>query len=136
MSPHRNPILAIFGLLTVFAAPLGLSPSAFATNALTAADTDKDGTLDLAEVKVAAGAAFDGLDQDKDSTLDLKEAASRLSKPEFKAADTDNDTTLTKDEYLALVEKLFKAADKNNDGTLNAAELRTKAGRALERLLK
>jgi len=43
---------------------------------------------------------------------------------------------LSKDEYLALVEKLFKKADTNNDGTLDAKEMRSKAGRALERLLR
>jgi Ca2+-binding EF-hand superfamily protein len=132
-------MLAIFGMLGVLNSPLAaawLTTDAFAQSALTTADTDKDGTLDLAEVKAAAGAAFDNLDQDKDSTLDYKEAAGHLNKKEFKSADTDKDHTLTKDEYLAMAEKLFKAADQNNDGTLNAAELRTRSGRALERLLK
>lgn len=132
-------MLAVCGILGVLGLPLGaawpLAP-AFAQSALTAADTDKDGTLDLAEVKAAASAAFDRLDQDKDTTLDYKEAAGHLNKEEFKSADVDKDRTLTKDEYLALAEKLFKAADTNNDGTLNAAELRSKAGRALQRLLK
>lgn len=138
MFTHRNPVFAMFGLLGVFAAPLVLIPaqSAFAASALTAADTDKDGTLDLAEVKAAAGAAFDGLDTDKDSTLDFKEAAGHVTKQEFKAADTDDDKTLSKDEYVAMAVELFKAADMNSDGTLNAKELRSKAGRALQRLLK
>ena len=43
--------------------------------------------------------------------------------------------TLTKDEYFTIVEKRFKAADPDNDGTVSAAKLRTKAGRALLRLL-
>ena len=58
-----------------------------------------------------------------------------LGKKEFKAADPDNDGTLTKDEYLAIVERLFKKADVNNDGTLDAKELKSKAGRALKRLI-
>jgi hypothetical protein len=33
------------------------------------------------------------------------------------------------------VENRFKAADPDNDGTVSAAKLRTKAGRALLRLL-
>ena len=33
------------------------------------------------------------------------------------------------------MEKRFKAADPDNDGTVSAAKLRTKAGRALLRLL-
>src|SRR5882672_9789691 len=74
-------------------------------------DTDNDGTVDLAEAKKAASALFDKLDPDKDGTL-------------------------TKDEYLAVVEQRFKAANPDNDGTLDARELRTKAGKALLRLLR
>jgi Ca2+-binding EF-hand superfamily protein len=59
----------------------------------------------------------------------------RVDAKEFAAADPDNDGTLTKDEYFTIVEKRFKAADPNSDGTVSAAELRTKAGRALLRLL-
>jgi hypothetical protein len=59
-----------------------------------------------------------------------------LSAKEFAAADPDKDGTLTKYEYLAVVEQRFKAADPDNDGTLNAKELRTRAGRALLRLLQ
>src|SRR5262252_4881854 len=76
-------------------------------------DTDNDRTIDLAEAKKAASAVFDGLDRDH-----------------------DDDKTLTKDEYLALVERRFKAADPDRDGTRDAKELRTKAGRALLRLLR
>lgn len=139
MAPGKNSMFAVCSILGVLGLPLGAAwpiAQAFAQSALTTADTDKDRTLDLAEVKAAAGIAFDNLDKDKDTTLDYKEAAGRLNKKEFKSADTDKDHTLTKDEYIALAEKLFKVADANNDGTLNAAELRTKAGRALQRLLK
>ncbi|HTV33364.1 MAG TPA: calcium-binding protein, partial [Methylocella sp.] len=65
-----------------------------------------------------------------------KEAGSRLSAKQFREADTDGDKTLSKDEYLALVEKLFNAADIRKDGTLDAKELRSKAGRALTRLIR
>jgi Ca2+-binding EF-hand superfamily protein len=99
-------------------------------------DTDNDGTVDLAEARKAASAVFDRLDRDKDGTLDRREVGGRLSAKEFAAADPDKDGTLTKDEYLAVVEQRFKAADPDNDGTLDAKELRTKAGRALARLLK
>ena len=43
--------------------------------------------------------------------------------------------TLSKNEYLALVEKRFKEADSDRDGTRTAAELRSKAGLALLKLL-
>jgi len=99
-------------------------------------DTDNDGTVDLAEAKKAAAALFDQLDRDKDGTLDRRELRGRLTPKEFAAADPDKDGTLTKDEYLAVVEQRFKAADPDNDGTLDAKELRSKAGRALVRLLR
>jgi hypothetical protein len=59
----------------------------------------------------AAAAAFDRLDTDKDGTLDIKELKGRLRRSEFKAADLDRDKTLITDEYLAAVERCFKAAD-------------------------
>jgi EF hand len=97
-------------------------------------DTDKDGTLDLAEVKKAASDLFTKLDRDHDGTLDKRELAGRLSAKELAAA--DHDGTLTADEYLAVVEQRFNAADPDKDGTLDAKELNSGAGRALLRLLK
>jgi hypothetical protein len=41
-----------------------------------------------------------------------------------------------KDEYLKVVEGRFKAADPDNDGTLDEKKLRSRAGRALLRLLQ
>jgi Ca2+-binding EF-hand superfamily protein len=98
-------------------------------------DTDNDQTLDLAEVKTAAGAHFDRLDKDADGTLDANEVKGIIGPKAFKAADPDNDGTLTKDEYLALVEKLFKHVDTDKDGTLSVAELKSTAGRALKHLI-
>jgi hypothetical protein len=99
-------------------------------------DTDNDRTVDLQEAKKAASAVFDRLDRDHDGSLDLRELGGRLTAKELNAADPDHDKTLTKDEYLAVVEKRFNAADPDRDGTLDSKELRTKAGRALLRLLK
>ena len=84
----------------------------------------------------AAEAVFDRLQKDQDDTLDHKELGSRLSAKEFAAADPDKDATLTKEEYVALVQKLFKQADVDGDGKLEAKELRSKAGRALLRLIR
>jgi hypothetical protein len=98
-------------------------------------DTDSDQTLDLAEVKTAAGAHFDKLDKDADGTLDANEVKGILGPQAFKAADPDNDGTLTQAEYLTLVEKLFKQADTDKEGTLGVAELKSKAGRALKHLI-
>lgn len=108
---------------------------AFAASAVAALDTDKDGTVDLAEAKAAAGALFDKLDADHDGTLDHKELRGRISARDWAVADPDNDKTVSKDEYLAYVEALFKRADPDNDGTLDAKELKSPAGHALSRLL-
>ena len=100
-------------------------------------DPDNDGTIDLAEANKAAGAKFDSLEGDNDGTLDKKEMTStKVDKKTFTKADPDKDGTLTKDEYLTIVAMRFKAADPDNDGTVSVAELNTKAGKALARLLK
>src|ERR1700753_3670655 len=122
MSKHRSSFLALFGAASLLAAPIAL-PALFQVSAasmLTAADTDKDGTIDLNEAKAAAAAEFDKLDADKDGSVDWKEASRHISKVNFKAADPDGDKTLTKDEYVGLAASLFKAADKDGDGTIDA----------------
>ncbi len=91
----------------------------------------------MAEVERAAAAKFDSLEVDNDSTLDKKEMSStKVDDKTFKKADPDNDGTLTKEEFLTIVKARFKAADADNDGTVSVAELKTKAGQSLLRLLK
>lgn len=127
----------------MLAAMLALSPAAHAAKGggseadrvLSAADSDKDGTIELNEAKAAAGALFDRLDKDKDGTLTTKELQGRLSRKDFTAADPDSDKTLSKDEFMAVVESRFKAADPDNDGKLDKAELGKPAGRTLMHLL-
>jgi Ca2+-binding EF-hand superfamily protein len=133
MISRRNVILAAM----TAPAYAGATFAAFAKkpSAVAKFDTDKDGTVDLAEAKKAASDLFDRLDTDKDGTLDIKEVRGRLTHNDFSAADPDRDKTLTKDEYLAVVEKRFKAADADNDGTVSEAEFRTPSGRAFVRLL-
>lgn len=131
----RVTMIAILGLGVAFTGPAeATSKSPGAT--LKLLDTDKDGTVDLAEAKAAAGALFDKLNKDTDGTIDTKELGGRLSKKDLEAADPDKDGTLTKDEYLALAEARFKAADPDNDGKLDAKELATPTGKDLVRLLK
>jgi EF-hand domain/EF hand len=112
------------------------SPAIAASGLPSGLDTNADGTVDLAEAQKAAQALFDKLDHDRDGTLDAKEVRGRLSKGDFSQADLDKDGTLSKDEYLGLVAKRFKEADQDHDGTLTAAELRSKAGLALLKLLQ
>jgi Ca2+-binding EF-hand superfamily protein len=114
-------------------------PSSFqahAATALTAADSDSDGTIDLNEVKAAAATEFDKLDTDKDGTIDAKEAGDHVSQASFTAADTDKDGTLTKDEYVSLSESLFKAANPDGDATIDANELHSENGSALDHLIQ
>lgn len=135
---RKRSASTILAVLSLVGAPAVAFPiaSAHAANALTAADTDKDGTLDKAEVDAAAGTQFDKLDKDKDGTLDKAEVGKRLSKADFAAADPDGDKTLTKAEYIAAADKAFAAADADNDGTVDAKELHSKAGLALSKLIK
>jgi uncharacterized membrane protein YkoI len=130
--------LAIFALVVGTLASIGLVIPAQAADSVADRmkfwDPDKDGTLDLAEANKAAEAKFDSLEKDKDGTLDKKEA--KVDKKTFKNADPDNDGTLSKEEYLSIVKTRFEAADADHDGTVSEAELKTKAGKALVRLLK
>ncbi|HLH11474.1 MAG TPA: hypothetical protein VKV77_06285 [Methylovirgula sp.] len=132
----KHPVSTFLGLVGILAIPVMVpTTSAFAAKALTTADTDKDGTLEKAEVDAAAGDLFDKLDKEKDGKLSKAEVGTRLSKADFAAADADHDGTLTKDEYIAAVDSAFKAADADGDGKVEAKELKSKAGRSLTRLI-
>ena len=132
----KSPRLTL--LLTICGVTLGagIAIAASDSDLMSKMDTDRDTTVDMNEAKTAASALFDRLDRDHDGTLTRHELSGRLSLRELAAADPDHDKTLTKEEYLAVVEQRFKAADPDNDGTLSPAELRSKAGGALLRLVK
>jgi hypothetical protein len=99
-------------------------------------DPDHDKTLDITEINKAADAEFDRLDADHDGTLSRNELGHRVTKAEFAAADIDHHGKLTKDEYETIVAERFKAANRDEDATIDVAELKTKAGRHLLRLLQ
>ena len=99
-------------------------------------DVNKNGKLELAEVKSAAAARFDELNPDGDDALDEREAAPVLPGEAFRAADTDKNGTVNKAEYLAYVEGMFNAANPDKDGSLERAELDGKAGQALMKMLR
>src|SRR5580658_6113066 len=95
----------IIGIVALASLPVGelMAQAAGATPSsgiVAKYDKDSDQTLDLAEVKAAAGAHFDKLDKDADGTLDSKEVKRVIGAKTFKTADPDNDSTLSKDEYL------------------------------------
>jgi Ca2+-binding EF-hand superfamily protein len=117
-------------------APLTRRPEELQADPMRAFDIDKDGTLDLAEVKSAAAARFDELNPDQDDSLDEREAAPVLQGEAFRQADGNGDGKISKAEYLAYVERMFLLANPDKDGTLDRAELNSEAGRALMRLLR
>ena len=133
----RAYAFGMLGLCGVLGLSLGPQPALADTAAAVVSkyDKDSDRTLDLAELKAAAGARFDRLNKDADATLDMKEVKGVIGERAFAAADTDHDGTLSKQEYIALLQKLFEQADTDHDGTLNAKELRASAGRKLKRLI-
>jgi len=101
-----------------------------------AIDSNRDGMLDLEEVKKAASNKFDALDRNHTGTLSRREIGRlRLSRKDFTAADPDKDGTLSKDEYLAIVEQRFKAADTKQQGTLTLSEFNSRAALPLRRLI-
>jgi hypothetical protein len=100
-------------------------------------DLDRDGTLSLAETKSAAAKRYDDLDPDLDDSMTRDEAGKhKLGAAAFKTADANRDGKVSKAEWLALVERRFTDADPDHDGTLDAAELKTKPGKALSRFLR
>lgn len=116
--------------------PVTRRPEERQSDPMLAYDIDKDGTLDLAEVKSAAAAHFDELNPDNDDSLDEREAAPVLQGQEFRQADANGDGKISKAEYLAYVERAFLLANPDKDGTLDRKELGSEAGQALLRLLR
>ncbi len=105
-------------------------------------DTDKDGTIDLAEAKTAAAALFVKLDTGHDGIVGAKDLAGRMVTPEQLSQGPNpwmfwrTKTRYTKDQYLVLVETWFVATDANDDGTVDAKELQTAPGQQLLKLLQ
>ena len=89
-------------------------------------DTDRDGTVSLAEAKKfgISSKLFHKANLDKDGTLDKKEFSSALQ-AKHANANADNDGTLAWPEAKKAgvrSKKVFEAADSDNDGTLDIAE--------------
>ena len=94
-----------------------------------AIDNNKDGKIDLSEVKPVAARRFDQLDRKRTGTLTRAQLGRlRVSRAEFAAADPDNDGTLTKNEYLALVEKRFDVGRHRSRGHAYLATIQCKGG--------
>ena len=99
-------------------------------------DVNKNGKLELAEIKSAAAARFDELNPNGDDALDERAAAPVLPGEAFRTADTDKNGTVNKAEYLAYVEQVFNVANPDRDGSLDRAELDSRNGQAVMKLLR
>jgi Ca2+-binding EF-hand superfamily protein len=129
MKPMRLLVLSVLFLASL------LASTAQATS-FQAIDSDKDGTIDISEVKAVASKRFDQLDRKRTGTLTRAQLGRlRVTRDEFAAADPDNDGTLSKDEYLALVEKQFNAIDSDHKGTLTLQQFNSRKALPLRRLL-
>ena len=112
----------------VRAAPIG-RPASFA-----AIDSNRDGKLDLDEIKKAAAALFDELDMNRSAVLSRSKLGRRLSGKDLPSGGMGKYGMLTKDEYLSIVELRFAATDADHDGTITRAEFYSSACLALRRL--
>ena len=123
----------MLGGLAFMAAMTGTSAFARSSRpaSFEAMDRDRDGTLDIDEVKRAAAAKFDELDTEHLGVVRTAKLRRRLSRSELAAHKGE----ISKNDYLAIVQKRFDAADADHDGTLSRAEFRSLAGLALRRLL-
>jgi Ca2+-binding EF-hand superfamily protein len=130
---RRVVVLGVLAFLCLLSTNL---PSFARAASFQAIDSDRDGKINLAEVKQAASEKFDQLDRNHSGTLSRKQLGRlRLTRKEFAAADPDKDGTLTKDEYLAVVEQRFNAIDVKHAGTLTLAQFNSRAGLQLRRLI-
>jgi hypothetical protein len=88
---YAATILVAAGLASLLSAFAAFADDA----ALKALDTDKDGTVSLAEAQAGASKVFATLNTDKDATLSTKELGDRIDAASLKAADPDNDGALS-----------------------------------------
>ena len=108
-------------LLVIFATLSLLTGVAFACE-VKKGDKDKDGHLDKMEAKAFAmlSSHFDIIDTDKDGTIDQAE----IDTHKIMMGDKDNDGTVDKSEIKHKgLAKAFDKLDTDKDGTLDAKEV-------------
>jgi Ca2+-binding EF-hand superfamily protein len=87
------------------------------------ADTNKDGSIDLAEFHTRLVEVFYNTDTNKDGVLVIDEYVRLPVSSGFKEADGDGDGKLSMDEFIAIRYRQYKVADKNSDGQLSVGEV-------------
>lgn len=95
-------------------------------------DTDKNGTLSLAEVKARTGKSFLRADGNGDGTVTaaeiddmMRKAMERRRNAMLKHMDADGNGSVTQVELDKYVEALFNGADANSDGGVSLDEARS-----------
>jgi Ca2+-binding EF-hand superfamily protein len=100
--------------------PANTSGQSRAQKAFDRFDTNKDGFIDLAEMKTARAAVFDRLDTNKDGQLTPDEM--RNGRPSRRQRAANAQRTVSRDEFFARAERSLARRDTDKDGRLSFAE--------------
>lgn len=90
-------------------------------------DTNKDGFLDLAEMKAARAALFDRLDTNKDGMLTAEEM--RAGRPARNQRAGNAQRTISRADFIARAEQSLTRRDTDKDGKLSFAEFSQRRAR-------
>lgn len=90
-------------------------------------DANKDGFVDLAEMRASRAALFDRLDTNKDGQLTTEEM--RAGRPSRGQRAANAQRTISRDEFVARAEKSLARRDTDKDGKLSFAEFSQRKAR-------
>lgn len=94
-------------------------------------DRNRDGKLNIFEVKRGGKAAFKSINKDNDFTLEPSEVSDRIGPKTFDKYNKIKGKGLDRVEWTRLVKARFYAANRDGDRTIECDELKTKAGHRL-----
>ena len=122
-----SAILLLAAAVVIAASSLGATDQrmdAAATMAIT--DKNGDDRIDREEYNQRMTDVFFLADTNKDGSLTIAEmqAATNVDPQAFKMADKDGSQSLSLQEYLDALDKDFDVADRNHDGTVDMKELK------------
>ena len=122
--------IAAAGFAALAAAPAALAGN-HACSIIGKIDRNRDGKLDVFEVKRAGKAAFAAINKDGDRTLEHAEVRERIGPKTFDKYNVIKRKGLDRVEWTRLVKSRFHAANADGDRTIECDELKTKAGHRL-----